>query len=674
MGEPTEIRAKLVLDDAASKTVDLVKGGFDKLQGSVSMVQREVLGFVKTSASMALGFQFDHGIQSLKMWAGEAMDASKAAGEQTKAIAGMLAMGDQQGRSMDELKKDAKGYRDRLNELGIQAGVSGSAVVDAFTDIQERSSRSADENEKMTEQMIYAGKIVPGGLSAITEGYRAMELGMVKAKNPLVMLIAQSGLMHGNAKEIAKQLQKMAPEEAMRVADTAIGKMAEKGKAMPLKGGAMIQSIKDMANQAMEGAGDELMKALGKPHAVVRQLFMENRSALAGVYKDVGEGLGDGITWGVEQAKHGIDYIKDHSKEIKDGIKEAWDYAKRIFDFILAHKSEIMIGMGAMTASKVLPSAAGAVGSVAGGVGDAATGVFSIFKMLGSADFPSLAGSTSKLREGAKLTSEVFNGLLFPAITKMSPEASKLAENLTSGAKGMAAFALAAGAVYLAVDQASKLMAEEQIERDAKLSGAKALSDLAKQGWSEQLKNALASDTQITAAQKAAAAHLADIADMQAKGIREQAGAMVGMMGSTNNNVAGQAYEELAKQYNLAIDMGNDSTSRYVAALMLNSGNSAQGLINSGVMLHGGLKKFEELFSDASDDVLAKLKDFVGDAYKQKNLKAAAPQINFNNNKFDIHQDFRNEDPDRIALVFRRDLLKAAEHRRQARMGTSFGL
>jgi hypothetical protein len=631
-----DIKARLVLDDAASKSVELVRGGFERLDHSVEHVQHTVGAFVKTAASMALGFQFDHGIESLKEWGHEAMEAAKAAGEQTKEIAGMLAAQDQSGKSFDELRKDAKEYREKLEEMGIQAGVSSAATVDAFTDIAARSSKPTEEVVKMTEQMMYAGKVVPGGLGAITDGYRMMEMGMIRAKNPLVMLIAQSHLMKGTAKEVASQLQKMAPEQAMKLADAAIGKMAERGKAMPLKGGAMIQSIKDMAEQSMVGAGEALLKALSKPYALVREIFMENRGDLSNLYKAAGEGLGEAISWGVGQAKEGIDYVKTHSDEIKKDIKEGWDYAKKVFEFLLAHRKELMVGFAISKAAPLAASAAGALPGMASGAFNLASGAIGALPNA-------IMGFVDASKSGVSATQQLSMGL------------GKLRTTMNSAVSANVAMAAAMAATYLAYDQFNKLLAENRMLVQSLGSAIGSMLGTMKYKTMDTLENEAAARESLERQNRKMEEQTND---HRIRLLAQQSAALYELDPS-----GGQGTQGLVNAFNDAANASDEGAEKYAASLILNSGLTVDYLKKAGFGLAGGLEEFMRIVGEGADP--SKLKRFLGE-YDPKKMKVDQ-HVDFRGSKFEIHQDFRNEDPDRIALVFRRDILRAAEHRRVSR-------
>ena len=53
--------------------------------------------------------------------------------------------------------------------------------------------------------------------------------------------------------------------------------------------------------------------------------------------------------------------------------------------------------------------------------------------------------------------------------------------------------------------------------------------------------------------------------------------------------------------------------------------------------------------------------------------KPPAPVVNMPGAHITIKQDFRDQDPDRVALVFQRDLMRAATATRQSKLAGVFG-
>lgn len=650
MGNDTDIKARLLLEDAATKTLDGIKAGFGKVDTAINFTKNELVGFVKQSAAMALGFQFDRGIQSIKGWAHEAMDAAKVAGTQAKSIATVLAVNDKTGKSFDELKKDGAAYRKELQDLAIATGTSSAAVIDAFEDISERSNNTAAQNETLVKQMIQAGKVVPSGLAGITEGYRMMEMGMIRAKNPLVQLIASTHMLKGNAKDVAKQLTAMGSDKAMSVANSAIGYMANKAGNGPLTGGQVIQSIKDMSDQVMETAGGALLKAMAKPQAVIRELFLENKAGLEQLYTQAGNSLGEVIGMATDKAKEGITYIKAHGAEIKADIKEAWSYAKTVVQFFLDHRKEIA---AAFIISKAAPMMTGA----AGGIADAATGGYAL-----------LSSATRAASSGVTALSGATQRWLWPltATTQAGPGFSKSLADMRSSIAGNVspamALSAAMGGLMLAWDQMNTLMTENKYLVQSLGSAIGGFLGTMKYKTADMLEN--------EAAQREAQQYRINEIEASAEDKRLRIMARTGEALARLDPSSGIGADGLVKSFNDAASANNKGAEKYAAAMMLSSGLTVDYLKKAGFQLAGGLTEFLDVIGDSADP--AKLKKFLGE-YDPKKVNIA-PHIDFSGSKFEIHQDFRNEDPERIMLMFRRDILKSAEHRRQSRLGTAFGL
>jgi len=104
--------------------------------------------------------------------------------------------------------------------------------------------------------------------------------------------------------------------------------------------------------------------------------------------------------------------------------------------------------------------------------------------------------------------------------------------------------------------------------------------------------------------------------------------------------------------------------------------------------LHGATQMQNVLIEQGSafGISLGKLADVVGDTegdFREKLLAKAAKEaestgkkatpMQFNGAIFNIKQDFRDQDPDRVAVVFQRDIQRAAENRLMARTSLAFG-
>jgi hypothetical protein len=123
------------------------------------------------------------------------------------------------------------------------------------------------------------------------------------------------------------------------------------------------------------------------------------------------------------------------------------------------------------------------------------------------------------------------------------------------------------------------------------------------------------------------------------------------------------AYEHAADAHQYAALQGS---ARMIAA----SDQLQNALLTSGSITAENMKAISNLLSQIGQKELAE--KFASQA---KLASPAAPKVNydFRGSSFHLEQDFRGEDPDRVAVIFRKDVAKAAEHRLTARTTGPFG-
>ena len=125
----------------------------------------------------------------------------------------------------------------------------------------------------------------------------------------------------------------------------------------------------------------------------------------------------------------------------------------------------------------------------------------------------------------------------------------------------------------------------------------------------------------------------------------------------------------LVKMYNDAITAHNEGQIAAVDNLLRGNETLQSAFIKLGSDVEGGLVK---LATDLGD---TNFLDKIRSAQKASldHGKALAPVMQFNGNTFNIKQDFRDQDPDRVMLVFKQDIVQSAQNRVQPRatMGPS---
>ena len=284
----------------------------------------------------------------------------------------------------------------------------------------------------------------------------------------------------------------------------------------------------------------------------------------------------------------------------------------------------------------------------------------------------------------------------------------------------LAAFTAAVVSVGLVFDQATKLIEETsgtmsdeyltalaRIERaqkqlaDGYIYEAEKMLELA-QGHHKLTDQMIADmNRQITATKQAMDPVVVELLE-KIRAEREAAGAgappaiVTGLVGPTDVDIsdieeafkAGRinvAIEDWIQAFRAASKSGNAASLEQVAMMLvqLDSWDELRaGIINSSTEIVGSLEAMRDAVVNKSGDFKNSLQDAIAELGKVKLLEkkkakdeeTKPPSINFNNTKITIQQDFRNQDPDRVAVVFQRDLARAAVRRIQSGRAVPFGV
>jgi hypothetical protein len=384
MGSTTEVAADLKVNDLTAATFNKIKHGFASIDNSVSHAASGMASFVKQTASTALGVQIAGLPHMLHAVYESAVESAMAMGKEEKSVAAALMMTDRQGKTYAELRGEAKGLRSELREMGMAAGISGESMVESFTDIAARTDKGTDAVMDMMKQMAQAGRIVPGGLSGITQGFEQIEMGIARARNPVVQMISSTGLLKGNARQVAKEMQKMAPDKMMELAERAITKMAKKMENVPLSFSEAVTSMKDMREELFELVGAPIFKGFAPIMNTIRNEFKSHRDDIAKWAEAVGAQAGNAVEYAGARVKDVFAAIRDNWDGIAHSISATADALKGAGSFLIEHK-DVLGRMAMMGTAPIAGLASDDPGhsSVGGILGDVAGGAMAGGKMGG---------------------------------------------------------------------------------------------------------------------------------------------------------------------------------------------------------------------------------------------------------------------------------------------------
>lgn len=641
--EHTEVGARLVLDDEATEALEKIKEGFEGISEAVADKQHELAEFAKQALAVAAGFEVTKGLDSIKEFGEEVLNASRDSEEQVRALRDMLATSDKAGSSLEELGEHAKELREHLEGVAIATGDSTSSMISAYEEVSARTNKTAEETQKLIEDMAMAGKSIPGGINRISEAYIGLERGMIRPRNEIILLMQKTGVASGNVHQIAKGMQQLLeknPAKAFELADQAIGRMAAKLKDSPLSFNETINSLKTLREQLFQTVGDPILKAMIGPMNELRSYLQKNKEKFGEYARELGEKVGEWVKEAAEKIQQGFEWVKTHADEIEDAIKSGAALLKQAVEFLLAHKEEIRDLMLAKMGANMLEKGAGIVGGA---------------KAIGKGAAEVMSGG-----------SELFG------LEASSAGALASVGALAAGIAGLAATAWAAKTIY---DDVSKFADDdsqarlEALQRAAKEGGV--AHDTLEQ-WRDALITVHPEMVQMIN-------HLVEMGDAARKAAEDQAKDAHGvgdqLKNAAGNKAAVQLFHDAFKRMH---DAHNEAQMKYLAGILGANSALVDAMHKAGVDLTDIGEDLKKAYvamrpgdATAGEEIQAIL-----DEQRKAAAKSAltSATFDFRGSSFQIKQDFKDQDPDRILLLFQRDLGRTALAQTQAKGARGHGL
>jgi hypothetical protein len=632
--ENAEVRLKLIADDGTSETTARMQTSMaalsatvDKLNASMHEMHVQASGGMKEAGDKTahakaetenlwqevmkgnaawdiakegaklFGEIVKEGVLSMKELNDMALEAAVAEAQQVKVMSGVLSMVDGAGNSMENIKAYAADLHEELDKMGREAGVSTDAINEAFMMVEERTTLSSEKVKDLVGDMAEVGKVTRGGLQGLSQGFMMMEMGMVKAKNPVVQLVAATHLLKGNAHAVAAQMQKMSPAEQMKLGEEAITKMSEKLK----QGGSKLMDM-GMLKASFAGTKEMFFETMGKPMLdkllpplnQLKDFLASNEEALTAFADKVGQTMGQVI-----------EFLENVTKGIYQGLVENWDGIRAAYDEI-----------------------------------------FGDWQAAWSYASTSTDGVQTTFKDITKSLIEAFVEIsrYLKAAAEVAMDANDLVHGRTAGTTQM------------------QIQDKSMLEKGQNVSSPKSSVEFDE---AARKYRALALDAGASAAE--VDDYIVRVRQMHDENMQGAENAKAAL-GSGN-------YQAFNEYIGLAIKNNSDGATQYALSLVAASKDAQQALMSGAIHIEGGMDALMQVIKEKSPELARTLANVNNPIKSQGGIKPAGSVVNFNGGQtFHIKQDFKNEDPDRIAFVFRRDVVKSAEARRQSRMGSPFGL
>lgn len=639
MPEPVNVQTKLTLDDLASEGLKKIREGFEQVGDKVKETGHEMAGMIKQAAAFTIGFQLNGAIDSVKEFGEEILHNAAALQDENRELAGVIAMAEHGQKSFDELGREAGELNEHLARLAIDTGNAKGAMIDAFEMIAERTTKGADHVEDMVGKMAEAAKTMPGGITTLAGAWRDLESGIIRPRNQLVQLMRQMGLVHGSARDVANGLSQMVQKgqegKVFDLAEKAIEKMSQQAKHLPMTFSQLMQSLGTFREELFETLGTPMVKSLGEEFRKLQGYLEGHRHEIEELAKTLGERVGQWVHAAAKLIQQGFDYLKNHAGEIMDALQNGAKALMTAVQFMVDHR-QILMGLAL---ANMAPGGIGGLGKAAGALTEALPGI----------------GSAA----GRAVGSVVAGG---------------------AAAGGAAAGAVAIAAWYGAYVEEQKLSNETGMSFTEMLRsvghGLFGASDRIKdfdakiQAFNREMQKDTVSMDELEHLEHGLE-HLARGAELAGDSVDR----FVGQLRRAREQLEHQAGVEnaISRMEQLAsgstIFGGAQTLARAYAEASEADEKQADAAARRILAANGQL--VAALGALSIDDAIKRLKDMASGKVAGGDIKL--PPINFGPTTFHVVQDFRDQDPDRVMVMFRRDITRQATSRISSRLQTPFG-
>jgi hypothetical protein len=678
MATGPEIKTKITIDDAATATLKDIEKGFRDAGKEAEKTSTAATGFIKQFAAVALGVNIGNILGGIKSGLMSGFDAAVEADKEfrklTQSVIGIQRYGKQ---SFDSLQERATLVKKAIESIADASQISRRELVDAFNDAAKNTSLTDTQLTKLMSRLADSSRALPAPIKETLAGFEELNKNMISASNPIVLMVKQAGLLRGHSERIAKEMEWMGKTRRIKYAEEALAILQDRAKKIPPSLADISARFDDMKTDALRSFGTPLLRAFLPALEGVYKKMTEGRGDIEAYARELGMQVGQWVTEAAQKIKDGFQYLRENGSEIKKNIVEAFTNARDIFTGIYNRAKEIATIYAAVKTSQIITPAAQA----AGGLATAAVGRATAPLAVGGMNAALMPG----MALGAGAAAAASGGALASIAAFVGPQGA------------LAAMILSFLAAKDAVDDLSETMANET-RRDLQsrmrffdgiAQKFDTLSDSEIEAFERvkvaALENAEALglntseitaqiDAQMLAHRNLEAATIgAQSAMEKMQGIQDKTalGGMSGLAAIEADRMKLEAAQQFAESFNSASEMNFQAAIAADAKMAMSSETMKQTLLTHGAAAGLALDKLADAVSStdrafARDLRLAALKAGEKGGKETRNLI-------FNGAQFTIKQDFRDQDPDRVAVVFQRDITRAAENRIMASTVRAFG-
>ena len=619
--------------------------------------------FAKQAAATAVGVNIGNIARNAKEMA---MSWIHAAEGPAAAKRQMIAMNELlRDMPLAQATSEASALQQEFKALSLETGISGENIRGAFGVILEMGKGTTAEVERAKHQIGELAKISEAlemPVESVAREVSFLEEGMLRTRGHMFQLLNRTGIFGKDIHHAAEEWQKLTEEERMKRVAFALEQTAGRVGKLPMTWGKVTGQLNAILMGVKKDFGEPLIDAMVPEMEIMVHELAASRGEVRKFAQEMGKDVGRWVHEAAQTIEVGFQYIKTHQQEIRSAIDEGVSRAKWLVEFILAHKVELAAAWGASkVAGPILTSTASrvAAGMILGGGAPAAAA---------SASAVASTAATGGILGGVTTVGAFVAGVgmlvapLYLAARSIKNSATEFEKNDQIMNRHRLGGAGAAQEDFLRrVGGGAGGGRQDMAQLERMVDSYKAL--VAKTGGDRAAAEEVTNHAMTVARQ---AARQLDSFETSSRGVLEHMRILADMnvgKGSSPEAVrvakeqaeeASRGVQAAADAAQAAINTNNTVLQQQMGTLITQTPGLVESFINAGGATADQLMALSTVVATGSSDLAKALADAA--ANLTKDLKGEKPKFtvhnDFRGSSITMKQDFRDQDPDRIAVVF----------------------
>lgn len=679
MTQQTEVKAKLTLDSNAEAVLGKLQAEVTTLRDDVRAAQDGFSQFGATLGALMVNDAIKPALASVKQLASDSIGLANAAMDVRQGMAGMMA--GMSGKEWNEAIGASQHVQEKITGIAIAVGQSKESIEAnhrALRTFLGGTDEAFDIATRNMENLTVISNVTGVRLDELGMQFGKMSAGFVSMESPVFNLLKTTGIFSSELSKVNQEWQKLTAEERVARLEGAVSKVAGNLATAAPTVNDMLTSMKETGHAFMESFGGaflrEVIDELQQLRTTINQGGKEFDKLAESLGKDFGKEVANLINDLIEAAQ----YFRENGHEIAEDIRDAFRFARDTIKFLVDNAGLIAAIAAGSKIVGAMPS--GTIGGFAKGMmtgAQAESLEAQVAKSLASGSFKAASGGVGEGlagRAGAAIPG------LISAIVAGGPPVWAAAGAVT---------ALGAAAAYVATqaakedkqkrDRIEDLMRRER-ERYAELHELQSEErEQRKRDMQEliALARELGDEAATLRRFKNQGADARNTLDQHVTPFTVSAANYEQMLREplTNAQLLAEtemkAVDEVTRGLREAVKTGDAEVSGAILKALYNSEKLKEAFMKSADIISIGSDGIRQAM-DAIEQMGLKggyLYNKFADVAKTM-AAPSGPQVNFNGGQtFKIQQDFRDQDPDRIAIAFERRITRSAVSRVRASTG-----